>query len=85
MNKEGAATKATPSDKSPLRGFRLGLAGAVAPGQTVTAQLVSQDKMFYGQFRYQFVPRCDALVEVAVVVVHRPNLLIGAASRCPGS
>jgi hypothetical protein len=31
-----------------------GSAEDVAPGQTVTVSLLSQDKMFYGRFRYQF-------------------------------
>jgi hypothetical protein len=35
-------------------GTAQGSAQEVSPGQTVTVQLVSQDKMFYGRYRYQF-------------------------------
>jgi hypothetical protein len=35
-------------------GTALGSAQEVSPGQTVTVQLVSQDNMFAGRFRYQF-------------------------------
>jgi hypothetical protein len=35
-------------------GTAQGSAQGVSPGQTVTVQLVSQDKMFAGRFRYQF-------------------------------
>jgi hypothetical protein len=35
-------------------GIAQGSGSEVAPGQTITAQLVSQAEMFYGQFDYQF-------------------------------